>query len=203
MKAMRIVVAVIAAMAVPLFAQSAYACEITRTPWGLRLINCKLSDFYKGRYEVAMDIYVSTPRLLLPNLHVTDIDTLVTGGNVDITFDVENSGGLNDALAFDVTVVGTVQNPLNAGLNVSTTPFPPVTVSALAIGASATRYAGTISLPNRNQDWDVCAIAIADPPATGGPAFGRVLESNESDNMLNACCRVFGPNPDVNGPPAC
>lgn len=203
MNAMRIVLTMISAIAALLTVQSAYACEITRTPWGLRLTNCKLSEFYKGRYELAMDVQVAGPRLQLPNLHVTDVDTFVSGNGVDMEVEVENNGALNNALAFDVTVVGTVQNPLNAGQNAGMTAFPPVSVPGLAIGATAARYVGTIILPNRTQDWDVCAVAIADPPPSAGPTFGRVLESNESDNMLTACCRVFGPNPDVSGPPPC
>jgi len=202
MKVARIVVAVISGLAALSAVQPAEACELTKTQWGLRAVNCLLGDFYKGRFDLAVELNPSRPVLRLPNLHVTDIDTSVRANNVDMQFDVENNGNGN-AVPFEVTLVGSVHNPLSGGANVSMMAFPPVTVPALAAGATATRFAGTLVLPNRSQDWDVCGIAIADPPLTNGPAFGSVFESNESDNMRNDCCRVFGPNPDVTGPPPC
>ncbi|HSW22802.1 MAG TPA: hypothetical protein VLJ62_08545 [Burkholderiaceae bacterium] len=46
-------------------------------------------------------------------------------------------------------------------------------------------------LPNRTQDWDVCSVAIVDPVANGGQAWGSVWESNESDNPWSSCTRIY------------
>jgi hypothetical protein len=183
--------------------QAAQACEITRTAWGLRLTDCRLDEMYKGRYEVSIDRHPdwTVGPLKLPNLHPADINEVVVGASVNLSADIENTGRWN-APAFEVAVIGTVTDPLNGGAAVSTTPFPPIAIPSLAVGATVTGSAGAVSLPNRNQDWDVCTVVVVDPP-TKARASGNVLESNEADNQRDGCCRVYGPNPDLNGPPAC
>jgi hypothetical protein len=184
-------------------APAAQACQITRTTWGLRLIDCNLSDFFKNRYDLALDVIPEPPRLRMPNLQVSDIDGTLSGSSVQIDVEVQNNGAQNNTRAFDVAVIATVQNPLAGGAPVSSSPLPPVSIMGLAAGATTARIAGSIAVPNRNQDWDVCAVAVVDPPVVGGSAWGNVFESNETDNMLDRCCRVYGPTPDVSGPRPC
>jgi hypothetical protein len=184
-------------------APAAQACQITRTNWGLRLIDCNLSDFFKN-YDVELSAIPPNPPLRMPNLQVSDIDGTLLGGTiVQIDVEVENSGTLNNTRAFDVAVVASVTNPLNGGASVSSTALPPVSIMGLALGATTAVIVGNVSVPNRKQDWDVCALAVVDPPAMGGSAWGNVFESNETDNTRNRCCRVYGPTPNVNGPRAC
>lgn len=184
-------------------APAAQACQITRTNWGLRLIDCNLSDFFKN-YDVELSAIPPNPPLRMPNLQVSDIDGTLLGGTiVQIDVEVENSGTLNNTRAFDVAVVASVTNPLNGGASVSSTALPPVSIMGLALGATTAVVVGNVSVPNRKQDWDVCALAVVDPPAMGGSAWGNVFESNETDNTRNRCCRVYGPTPNGNGPRAC
>jgi hypothetical protein len=206
MKAIRIIPALMVGLAACLPLQSAQACEFTRTPWGLRVSNCKLYELTKGRYDLALDTDRG-PHLALPNLVVTDVDAGIIGASANLSVQLANIGDRN-AGVFDVQLIATVTDPLRSGATVSTTTLPPATVPGLAFGAGATVYPGAVSLPNRSQDWDICTIAIVDPPATGRPASGGVSESSELDNQWPApqqqgCCRAFGPNPDMNGPPAC
>jgi hypothetical protein len=202
----RRIAATAAALAALAAAQAAGACEFTRTPWGVLATDCRLKDLYEGRYDLTIDRRPVDP-WPLPNLVVTDVDGFVIDKGVDVSVELRNTGKRN-AGPFDVTVVAGVTDPLNGGVGaVPPTPLGPVSVAGLASGASASKYAGRIFLPNRAQDWDVCAIATVDPPGAGAPA-GRVWESNESDNgwpppPSDGCCRVYGPKPDVNGPPAC
>lgn len=203
MTMLRMTVAMLLAATAAVSAPAALACQITRTAWGLKLIDCNLSDFYKGRYDVVLEVTPNRPTLRLPNLQVSDIDGTLIGGVVQIDVEVENSGTLNVSSAFDVAVIGAVTNPLNAGAQVSTTPFAPASIAGLAFGASTARVVGSIALPNRKQDWDVCAVASVDPAVMGGSAWGSIFESNEMDNVRNRCCRVYGPNPNTNGPRAC
>jgi len=205
MKAIRIMAAMAAGLAAWLPVQSAQACEFTRTPWGLRVTNCKLYDLTKGRYDLTLD--TDRPHWSLPNLVVTDVDVGINGTNANMSVQLANIGERN-AGVFDVQLIATVTDPLRSGASVSTTTPPATTVSGLAFGAGATVYPGAVSLPNRSQDWDICTIAIVDPPPTGRPAWGSVYESIELDNRWPApqqqgCCRAYGPNPDLDGPPAC
>jgi hypothetical protein len=182
----------------------AAACEITRTPWGLRAIDCNLSDFFPRQLEgaIALDPAPYGIRLRLPNLAVTDLDNrLRTELELDVEAEVTNLG---EAVApsSQLAAVATVHDPLNKGAEVARYSLGPVAVSSLAVGAGVSRYIGTIAVPNRSQDWDVCSIATADPPVTGGAAYGKVIERDETDNLRTDCCRVFGPNPG-GGPPSC
>jgi hypothetical protein len=199
---MRSVLATAGVAAVLLAAAPAQACEMTRTPSGLRVI-CNLYELYK-RYDLGIELIPAGPalRLNLPNLAPTDLDFTLVGSGANVGVDVENIG-VRGATTFEVVAVGSVHDPLRGGASVGMTPLPPRTVSGLAAGAGVAVGMGTIFLPNRNQDWDVCTIATVDPPLAGGASWGRVLESDETDNLRTACCRAYGPNPDVNGPPAC
>ncbi len=209
MKAKSTIAALLAAVAgwLPLQAAQA-ACEFSRTPWGLRVSNCKLSDLTGGRYDGQITLDPAQGgRILLPNLVVTDVDTTIVGTSANLSAQLANIGRLN-AGAFDVQLIATITDPLNNGSPVSLTTLPPASVPGLAVGAGATVFPGAVSLPNRSQDWDVCTIAVVDPPPLGRPAWGAVVESTESDNQWPApaqqgCCRVYGKNPDVSGPPAC
>jgi len=167
----------------------------------MRLIGCQLRDIFKGRYDLVLDRAAEPIRLRLANLHPTDIDTTIVGSSANISVDLENNGVAN-APAFEVAVITSVTDPLNNGAGVGMTAFAPIAVASLATGAGISRGAGAINLPNRAQDWDVCTIAIVDPP-TSTRAAGSVFESNEGDNERAGCCRVYGPNPDFNGPAAC
>ena len=191
--------------------QTASACQISRTPWGLQASDCKLADFYGDRFGLTLDRN-SMPGLSvrLANLAITDVDSTVIDKAVDVSFEVHNHG-YGNAASFEVVLLPTVTDPLNGGQAASPpVPLAPVWVSGLAAGASVAKYAGRVFLPNRSQDWDVCTLAVVDPPPMPpGSAWGRVVESDESDNTWpvppeGGCCRVYGPNPDVkNGPAAC
>jgi hypothetical protein len=136
-------------------------------------------------------------QLNLPNLVATDIDTTVVGSSVNIEVDVENRG-IRAAPIFEVAAVSTVLDPLNNGSTVSMTPLPPRTVQGLGVGAGTDVPIGTVYLPNSNQDWDVCTMAIVDPPpACTQNRWGRVLEADEGDNGRTHCCRAYGPKPDT------
>jgi hypothetical protein len=202
MKTQRTMALLLAGLAASTMVQAVQVCEFKRNQWGLQISNCKLNDMYGGRYDfVLADPLVHVP-VPLPNLHVTKIGEFVVGGNVDLRADVENNG-MSNAGAFEVTLMASVHDPLQKGIGVGMTPMLPAQVPFLAIGAGATVYPGSITLPNRKQDWDVCTVVVVDPPPMGRPASGAVLESNEADNQTSSCCRVYGPNPDLNGPPAC
>jgi hypothetical protein len=169
---------------------SAQACEFKRTPWGLQVTNCKLGDLYPGRYSAVLEVAPFRPIVNLPNLVVTDVDARTFGGiEAEVTVDVTNNG-IRNAGAFDVVVITTVNDA--SGAQVSMTPFGPVSIASLAVGAITTKYVGIAVLPNRTQDWDVCSVAIVDPVANGGQPWASVWESNESDNQWGLTCkRIF------------
>jgi hypothetical protein len=202
MNTTRIAAALLAGIATTAPLQAAAACEFTRTPWGLRISNCKLADFYGSRYDLKLDVDRRPPVLTLPNLVPTDVDAGVNGVGVNLAVEVQNLGD-RGAVASEVVAMAGVNDPLNNGSSVGVTALGPYPVPALAIGSGVVVSMGRIFLPNRNQDWDVCTLAIVDPPTAGGSALGRIFESNESDNQWQGCCRVYGPKPDLNGPPAC
>jgi hypothetical protein len=191
MKAQSIVMAVCSLLSLAA-APAAQACEFKRTPWGLQVTNCKLGDLYPGRYSAVLEVLPFRPIVNLPNLVVTDVDARTFGGiEAEVTVDVTNNG-IRNAGAFDVIVITTVNDPNNNNAQVSMTPFGPVSIASLAVGAIATKYMGIAVLPNRAQDWDVCSVAIVDPVANGGQPWGSAWESNESDNQWGSTCqRVF------------
>jgi hypothetical protein len=181
-----------------LAATPAEACEFKRTPWGLQVLRCSLAELYKGKFDLAVEVNPRPPlQLNLPNLVATDIDTFVIGTSVNIEVDIENRG-IRAAPIFEVAAVATVQDPLNNGSIVSMTPLPSRTVQGLGVGAGTDVPVGTVFLPNGTQDWDVCTLAIVDPPPSGTQNWwGRVLEADEGDNGRTHCCRVYGPKPDT------
>lgn len=197
----------IASIAALLPIETADACEVSRSKWGMVISDCNLSEFLKG-YDVPIKISPELCRLNLPNLRVDDIEYTYygpfTGDAVEVRVEAENVG-CADSRAFEIAAVSFVTDPLNGGQSVNSQTFAPVSVPGLAVGSSSLHYAGTISLPNRTQDWDICTMATVDPPLSGGPASGNVGESNEADNTTgpNECCRFYGPNPDTTGPRAC
>lgn len=173
------------------------ACQITKTPWGLQVTDCNLSEFYKNRYDVPLDIRPNRPILRMPNLTASDVDGTLVGSNaVTISVEIENTGTLNVSSAFEVSVLGSVSSP-TGGVGIPFIPFPPISIPGLPAGSTAARTVGTVALPNRTQDWDVCAIATVDPALMGGPAWGNIFETNELDNTKDRCCRVYGPKPDT------
>lgn len=176
-------------------------CEFTRTSWGLRLTNCKLNELFYGRYELSLDRIPDAVVRPWPNLRPSHISDTLLGGSVNIVVDVENVGAAA-AGAFEVAVIGTVTDPLNGGVGVNMTAFPPIVIQSLPVGATVTRSAGSVPLPNRDQDWDVCTVAIVDPP-TSTSSLGKLLETDETDNRRERCCRAYGPKPDFSGPPSC
>jgi len=207
--AIRTLAAAACAVASVCAAHGASACQFTRTPWGLRVSDCKLSELYPGRYDVVLD---TDPKpgivIALPNLEVTNVEGTVIEKAVDITVELVNNG-VRSAGGFEVAVMTEVKDPLYRTNPTAPVPLGPVVLSGLAAGAGVKSYAGRVFLANRAQDWDVCTVAVVDPKAAGTSQWaGRVLESNESDNTwppprLWGCCRVYGPTPDLNGPPGC
>lgn len=184
------------------FVQQAGACEITRTPWGPRLTGCKLSALYQGRYDLSVDTTPVSPVLRLPNLRPTDVDVGFVNRVGEVTVELQNNGTGNVG-QFEVAGMAGVTDPLNNGLGVgSVLTFPPLVVPGLASGAGTVKYIGSVEVPNRTQDWDVCTMVVVDPP-TSTRASGSVFETNEGDNQWSGCCRIYGPNPDLTGPPAC
>lgn len=203
MKKSRVVAPAFAALLGAMAVQAAYACEISKTPWGLRITGCKLSYFFK-KYDFAVEVAPNRPMLRLPNLGVADIDGRVNGTVVDMDTEVENNGTVNAIATFEITAIASVHNPLTPGAQaVSSSGLGPVQAPGLAAGATRAHWLGQVTLPNRTQDWDVCATVIVDPPVVGGPQTGSIWESNETDNVRDRCCRVYGPKPDLNGPRAC
>jgi hypothetical protein len=208
MKANRVMATMLAAVAALLPVQTVQACTFSRTPWGLLVSNCKLSELTRGRYDLDISIDPDRPRPALPNLVVTDVDTTIVGASANLSASVANIG-IRNAIAFEVQLISMITDPLNGGAGVGMVVLPPVSVPGLAVGAGAKVFPGAASLPNRSQDWDVCTVAIADPPLAGRSPLGSLLESNESDNQWpsppqqQGCCRAYGPNPDLSGPPAC
>src|SRR5687768_13419120 len=166
--------------------QAAQACEFSRTPWGLRVLNCKLSDLTGGRFVGELSLSPDQGgRVPLPNLVVTDVDTTIVGASANLSVQLANIGRLG-AGAFEVQLIATITDPLNGGSPFGMTTMAPTSVPGLGVGASATAFPGAVSLPNRTQDWDVCTIAIVDPQPMGRAPWGSVVESNESDNQWPA-----------------
>ena len=177
------------------------ACEIVETPRGPQL-RCSLSDLNEGRDgDLKISIDPDGPRLRLPNLVVKDIDDALLGNSVEMGIEVENRGMVS-AGQFVVSVASYIENPFD-GSESNTQSFPLINVPALAAGAAFSAIAGTVTLPNLSQDWDVCADVIVDWPAPFGPSSGSVLESNESDNEDGKCCRWYFDNTAPNDPGMC
>lgn len=192
MKTRSIALAVLCGAA--LASSHAAACRIEKTPWGVRYSGCQLRDLYGGRFDMLLEKWDPPYTVALPNLLIVDIDAVpVAGGvNVNMSAEFENNGNRNATRAFEITLVVSVHDPLNKGFIVgSPVPLPAVQVPSLNTGASASAFFGTVALPNRTQDWDVCSIGVIDPPLPNN-AFGALLEANEGDNRRDSCTRIFG-----------
>ena len=164
------------------------ACEIVETPRGPQL-RCSLSDLNQGRDgDLKISINPDGPRLRLPNLVVKDIDDALLGNSVEVGIEVENRGMVS-AGQFEVYVDSYVKNPFDGDTSGSL-PFPLINVPGLAVGVTFSAIAGTVTLPNLSQDWDVCTEVIVDPTLLFPPVNAQVLESNENDNEDMKCCRV-------------
>lgn len=183
----------------------ALACTLQSTPLGPRLADCNLGQFSDGQYDVDISTTPDTRRRLLPNLVIQDMNIDVSGTTVQVLVTVRNTAGIANAGAFDIGPLVWLANPLAGGATVSgTLGYGPVLKANPLPRASSRQYAvRSLVLPNRHQDWDLCVAVVVDPVPSGGPAQGKVPESNEDDNILQRCCRVYGPNPDASGPPAC
>lgn len=179
------------------------ACTITPTLLGPRITGCNLAEITKLRFEGTIDREPDPLRFRLPNLRIDDVDVGVNGGGVFLQIDILNDGNAAAGL-FDAVMLVSVHNPLAGGAMVGAQQVQPVqTVQALGAGQRARASMGWLGLPNRDQDWDVCTVALVDPLWGGGPRFGRVYEGNEGDNQRSDCCRVYGPKPDQTGPRQC
>jgi hypothetical protein len=179
-------------LAAALVCSQASACEIVRTPWGMRYSGCQLRELYHGRFDLLLEKQDPPYRVGLPNLRIADIDANPTGGiSVNMEVEFENNGNRNASRAFDITLTVSVNDPLNKGASIGApTALPAVQVPGLNIGASATAYPGAIALPNRTQDWDVCSIGVIDAPPPNSPA-GVIWELDETDNVKESCTRIF------------
>lgn len=185
------------ALALPL--APAAACELSYGKFGQLQGNCRLSDFLK-KYQLDVEVYRDRPQVILqlPNLQVAKLKWQVFGSAVEFYLDARNVGP-RDAAAFEVAAVVTIMAPAGGGVGNPqsfTGSFP-----GLAAGAANRVYLGTVFLPDRNRDYDLAAMATVDPPAAN--AWGQIIESDEADNVKVESCRVYGPTPDLTGPPAC
>jgi hypothetical protein len=183
----------------------AAACTLQSTPQGPRIADCNLGSYTAGRYDVDLSTLPPDPRRrLLPNLVPHGLSHWVNGTQVEVSATVRNTAGIAGAPPFEIGALLWIANPRGGGGVVpGSTVQVPVPMPALARMSNRTTFLRNVGLPNRDQDWDVCTAVVVDPMPGGGPAEGRVLESNEDDNQLTQCCRVYGPMPDLSGPPAC
>jgi hypothetical protein len=193
------------AVAAAATALPAAACTLQSTPQGPRIADCNLGSYTAGRYDVDLTTLPPDPRRrLLPNLVPQGLSHWINGNQVEVSATVRNTAGIAGAPAYEIGTLLWLANPRASG---NTVPGSVVQVAvpmpSLARMSSRTQALRYLWLPNRDQDWDVCAALVVDPMPAGGAAEGRVLESNEDDNQLTQCCRVYGPTPDVTGPPAC
>lgn len=188
-----------------LAALPAWACTVQSTPQGPRITDCNLSAFSEGRFDVDLSNRPPDPRRrVLPNLVPQALSFFVSGTLVDVELTVRNTAGIANAAGFEMGTVWWTVDPLTGRSKLAPhQAYHPVQVPSLPRSTSRRYPVRQLMLPNRNQDWDLCVSAVVDPMPSGGPAQGRVPESNEDDNLLEQCCRVYGPNPDTSGPPPC
>ncbi len=182
--------------------QAAEACEVWRDDLGHLRTNCKLSLARKDyRLDVAVANSVMRYQLALPNLTPRKNKVFVaTNSQVDLHVDIRNDGS-RDSAATDVALMVNIVDPL--GVAATTTVALTAAVPAIPVGQTPRIYLGTITLPNRLQDWDLQLISFVDPQTASSPAWGRLYESNEMDNGRERECRIFGPNPDTSAPDFC
>lgn len=147
----------------------------------------------------------------LPDLRPTGIVIRSEGGEIVVNVDVANVGNADSAATSGRTILVTVpiQNPATGrawyppGSNIAQSQALWNSLPAIPAGQTRRVYAGTARLPNRSQDWDVAFETHVDVPPPGQPR-GHILEANENNNTLyRPSCRVYGPNPNLSGPPSC
>jgi hypothetical protein len=175
---------------------SAVACEVWRDEFGYRGI-CDLRVEFKDKYRLNVEFLATLePRFhfKIPNFHPRKFKYFVTGTDVQIDLEIENLGDL-DAPAADVAVMVNIVDPLT-GTQQPTMPYTART-PVIAAGMSGRVNITHVQMPNQLQDWDIVSVAVVDPPTTAQPIRGGVAESDETDNVLNHTCRVYGPNPDT------
>ena len=181
----------IAVLAAGLSISTTEACTLWEDKYGLRG-NCRLADLLK-EYELVVQFTQPPIQIQLPNLRLDKIKFETVGQQVDLFVDVENAGP-RDARDYDVITMVSVIDPQNPSQLVGSQSFS-ARFPALIAGDEHRGYLGTISLPNRNQDYDLSVTAMADPPTQALPG-GEIWESNEQDNSKMEVCRVYGPDPD-------
>ncbi len=194
MKVRSIVLTMLCGAAATLASSQALACQIVKTPWGMRYSGCQLRELYPGRFDMLLEKWDPPYVIALPNLLINDIDAVPVAGGVSVNMsaEFENNGNRNVTRAFDITLLVSVHDPLNKGAIVGQPmPLQPVQVPALSTGASASAFFGAVTLPNRVQDWEVCSIGVIDAPPPNG-AGGVIFEANEGDNRKDSCTRIFG-----------
>lgn len=189
-----------------LAALPAWACTVQSTPQGPRIADCNLRAFSEGRYDMDLSNRPPDPRVrVLPNLVPQGLSFIVNGTYVEVELTVRNTAGIAGAPAFEIGTLWWQVDPLTGKAKVAPHPaYQGLWVQPLPRNTSRRYPVRQLALPNRNQDWDLCVSAVVDPVPSGGPAQGRVPESNEDDNLFEQCCRVYGTNnPDTSGPPSC
>lgn len=137
-----------------------------------------------NRLHEIMDL----PRIALPNLVVSDVDTEVWWDAVELLVAVENIG-VRDAGGFELRAAVEVRRA-DTGTVVDQVALSR-SVPALQAGKEESLYLGNVYVPDRDYDYDLVVLGVADPAAPGG-LFGQVWEDNESDNGTFYQCRVFG-----------
>jgi hypothetical protein len=188
MKASRFIPTLAIALSAVATVPSATACEITSTPWGVRITKCSLGDLYQGRYDLMLDQAPVMPRLKLPNLRADGVAAGLIDRTAVLSVELVNDGRAG-AGQFEATVVSSINDPANGGVTIGTVTQNPIVVSSLSAGTRVTKAPGHVDLPDRRQAWEICTVVVADPPPGGRP-FGSVLEGNESDNQWSGCCTV-------------
>lgn len=194
LKAMAIAAAAMLGMA------SSQACTIQSSPWGPIVgSKCNLGQFTFGEFDLDMSANPNPHPFGLANLVVPNAHLRVNGPVVEVSLTVQNASSQRSARPFDAVIVGTVHQPATGAQTGLAQTLTARGLGPLTPGAARRYYIGLLSLPNRDQDWDVCVQAQADPPTATAPS-GQVIESNESDNGYRECCRAYGPKPDTNAP---
>jgi hypothetical protein len=186
-----------AAAALLLAGMSAQACEIRRDKeLGVWRGTCVLRDFLVSEAFIAR--YQRPFIFKLPDLQIREFDYFVSGSVVEVYAEVENIGGA-DAPASVVTVDVSIGNPLTGNQQGASQQFT-AQVPPLARNSSRSVLVGSVTVSSTTQDWDLIVFGVTDPPTMAQPMRGAVIESNESNNMLNHSCRWYGPNPDLSLP---
>jgi len=178
-------------------AGAANACEVWRDEHGFFRGNCKLSAIFKERFvlDVAFLSDESRYRLRLTDLHPRKFKFQVFDRNVEVYVDVQNLGVLATRTV-DAAVMLTVTDPGN-GNSTSSSSNLVVPIPTIQPGSEQRVYVTTLTLPDRNRDWDITAVVAVDPPTPSSPMWGATAESDETNNTLTHTCRTYGLTPDT------